>query len=509
MSQLLENRYQILRELSEGGFGKTFIAEDTQMPSRRRCVIKQLKPINQGSNIYELIKERFQREAVILEDLGNHSSQIPTLYAHFSSEDKFYLVQEYIEGETLAQRVQKQGKLSESAVREILIKLLPVLEYVHSKRIVHRDIKPENIILRSGDDTPVLIDFGAVREIMGTVMTSSGNSTGSIVIGTPGYMPSEQMIGRPIFASDLYALSLTAIYALTGKIPSELENDPLTGNLAWLEEANTVSPTLATILDKGIETYARDRFATAREMLQALQGQVQTMEVTMPPMVASTIMSAPPTVVNSEFLTQAIPSENNNSIISTPTKTGANNNILMAGIIGLVLLIGFGSLGYFQFQQQQNYQAQMAQLEEEKKKAEEQRLQQEQTNKNQETSLNNNNVFPSQTELNTIDINQAIDAIENLYYFLSAKDFNSASNFYSYQVAEQFDSNFFSQFARVTVENLQIVSQTSSSINFVGYNTYVYPDGSIQKEKRSYTIRESQGDLKVTSSEFIKVTKFR
>ncbi len=378
MSQLLENRYQILRELSEGGFGKTFIAEDTQMPSRRRCVIKQLKPINQGSNIYELIKERFQREAVILEDLGNHSSQIPTLYAHFSSEDKFYLVQEYIEGETLAQRVQKQGKLSESAVREILIKLLPVLEYVHSKRIVHRDIKPENIILRSGDDTPVLIDFGAVREIMGTVMTSSGNSTGSIVIGTPGYMPSEQMIGRPIFASDLYALSLTAIYALTGKIPSELENDPLTGNLAWLEEANTVSPTLATILDKGIETYARDRFATAREMLQALQGQVQTMEVTMPPMVASTIMSAPPTVVNSEFLTQAIPSENNNSIISTPTKTGANNNILMAGIIGLVLLIGFGSLGYFQFQQQQNYQAQMAQLEEERKKAEEEKLKQQQ-----------------------------------------------------------------------------------------------------------------------------------
>ena len=340
---LLENRYRVIRELAEGGFGKTFIAEDTQMPSHRRCLIKELKPLNDGSEIYELIKERFQREAVILEDLGNNSSQIPSLYAYFFSEEKFYLVQEYIEGETLIARVQKQGQLSESAVKEILLKILPVLEYVHLKRIVHRDIKPENIILRSGDDTPVLIDFGAVKETMGTVMSPSGNSAISIVIGTPGYMPSEQMIGRPVFASDLYALGLTAIFLLTGKIPGELETNPLTGNIAWQQYALNTSPTLAAVLDKVIQNNLRDRFSTAREMLQALQAQTQP--------VASTVVATPPTP--SEFSTQAlIPKHNNiNSTVAQPVKNSSNNNVLIGVIIGLLLLISFAGLGFFQYQQ--------------------------------------------------------------------------------------------------------------------------------------------------------------
>jgi serine/threonine protein kinase, bacterial len=306
MSELLQNRYRIIRELAEGGFGKTFIAEDTQMPSHRRCVIKELKPLNEGSQIYELIKDRFQREAVILEDLGNNNNQIPSLFAHFSSEGKFYLVQEYIEGETLASRVQKAGKLSESAVKEILVKLLIVLDFVHSKRIIHRDIKPENIILRNNDDTPVLIDFGAVREIMGTVLAPSGNSTSSIVIGTPGYMPAEQLAGRPMFASDLYALALTMIYALTSKIPSEFDTDPQTGNIMWLQDC-FVSPTMANVLDRahreadpcGIAFNPQDRWQSARTMLQALQEEAQqhasTIMVETPRIPQPTVVSPSPT----------------------------------------------------------------------------------------------------------------------------------------------------------------------------------------------------------------------
>jgi serine/threonine protein kinase len=91
---LLNQRYKIIKDLGEGGFGKTHLAEDTQMPSGRYCVIKQLKPIANDPQIYKLIQERFQREAVILEDLGTGHPQIPTLYAYFREADRFYLVQE-------------------------------------------------------------------------------------------------------------------------------------------------------------------------------------------------------------------------------------------------------------------------------------------------------------------------------------------------------------------------------------------------------------------------------
>ena len=271
MQTLLNNRYRILWALGAGGFGETHLAEDIQMPSGRRCVIKQLKPMTNDPQLYQLVKERFQREAAILEELGAASNQIPKLYAYFESNGQFYLVQEWIEGVTLAAKAQQDGNLSESSVKEILIGLLPVLNYVHGKRIVHRDIKPDNIISRYSDGKPVLIDFGAVRETMGTVVTSQGNTAQSIVIGTPGFMPSEQSVGRPVYASDIYSLGLTAIYLLTGRIPQEIETDPGTGEILWRRYALSVTPTFAAILDKAIQSHPRDRYSTAREMLEALQ----------------------------------------------------------------------------------------------------------------------------------------------------------------------------------------------------------------------------------------------
>ena len=280
---LLENRYQILRALGQGGFGETFLAEDTHLPSGRHCVIKQLKPVNNDPKIYQVIKDRFQREAVMLEELGAANKQIPGLYAYFESDSQFYLVQEYIEGTTLSAHLQTKGTLSESSLREILVNLLPILDYIHSKRIIHRDIKPDNIILRNGDRLPVLIDFGAVKEAMGTLVSPSGHANSSIVIGTPGFMPSEQTAGRPVFSSDLYSLSLTAIYGLTGKTPQDLESDPQTGELIWRKYAPTVSPSLADILDKALQFHPRDRYNNASEMLAALQGNSQFPSTVVPP----------------------------------------------------------------------------------------------------------------------------------------------------------------------------------------------------------------------------------
>lgn len=279
---LLNNRYRIIRTLGGGGFGETFLAEDTQMPSLRRCVIKQLKPIQDNPNVYQLVQQRFQREAAILEELGDSSPQIPRLYAYFLENGQFYLVQEYIEGQTLTAKVQEQGALSESSIKEILTSILPVLEYVHSKGIVHRDIKPDNILIRYSDGKPILIDFGAVKETVGTVVTPSGNSTRSIVIGTPGFMPSEQTVGRPMFASDIYSLGLTAVYLLTTKLPQELGTNPSTGAVLWQQHALSVTPSFAAVLDKAIQFSVHERFASAREMLQALQTATTPIAPTIP-----------------------------------------------------------------------------------------------------------------------------------------------------------------------------------------------------------------------------------
>jgi serine/threonine protein kinase, bacterial len=271
MLTLLKNRYRILRSLNSGGFGETFLAEDVDLPSARRCVIKKLIPIASDPQIYQLVKQRFGREAVILEKLGEGNPHIPSLYAYFEEAGQFYLVQEWIEGTTLAEKVERDGVLIESFVREILTSILSVLDTVHAQHIVHRDIKPENIILRSSDNQPVLIDFGAVKETMGTVVTTSGRNSNSIVIGTPGFMPSEQSIGRPVYASDLYSLGLTAIYLLTNKYPQEFNTDPSTGEILWRQDAASTSPELAAILDKAIQSHPRDRFSTAKEMLETLQ----------------------------------------------------------------------------------------------------------------------------------------------------------------------------------------------------------------------------------------------
>ncbi len=267
---LLNNRYQIIRVLGSGGFGETFLAHDIQMPSNRRCVIKQLKPVDNNPQVYQLIQQRFQREAMILEQLGENNHQIPRLYAYFSENGLFYLVQEYIEGQTLLQKVQQQGLLKESEVKEILINILPVLDFVHSQRIIHRDIKPDNIILRQDDRRPVLIDFGAVKISMQSDRPPTASDNHSI-IGTPGFMSSEQSIGRATFGSDIYSLGLTAVYLLTGKRPQELPINQLSGEYLWQHLVPDISYDLADVLDKAIKKSASDRYRSVKDIQMALQ----------------------------------------------------------------------------------------------------------------------------------------------------------------------------------------------------------------------------------------------
>jgi serine/threonine protein kinase, bacterial len=330
---LLSDRYRILQTLGAGGFGETFLAEDTHMPSQRRCVVKKLRPTQNDPALEKIIQERFQREAAILESLSGGSRQIPSLYAYFYSEidRQYYIVQEWIDGDTLSALVGKQGVLDEGRVRRILTDILPVFSYIHSRSIVHRDIKPDNIILRHSDNLPVLIDFGAVREAMGTVMNSQGKPTQSIVIGTPGYMPSEQSIGRPVYSSDLYSLGLTAIYLLTGKNPTDLPTDPSSAEIIWRNQAPQISSSFAQILDKSISYHHRDRYQTAAEFLGALSE------------APATVVAASPvnTPNNSNVATYAVsPGNPVAPVAANAAPSSGKNQLLIGGAIAATIVGG-------------------------------------------------------------------------------------------------------------------------------------------------------------------------
>lgn len=317
--------YPIIKQLGVGGFGTTHLATNTLLPTRPHCVVKQLIPTSNEPEIQQLIQERFKQEAIVLENLGKGSNgMIPMLHHYFVEQDEYYLVQEYIDGQSLTDRV-RNGLFDETQVRQFLNDILPTLTYIHGKGIIHRDIKPDNIMVRHSDNKPILIDFGAVKEIMTTVMASSVNPR-SIVIGTPGFMPMEQVSGRPMFASDIYAIGLTAIYLLTGKTPGEIETDPQLGTIKWQVFAPNVSTELAEVLNKSIEYSPHHRYSNAQEMLDALNTSAPQ------PLPSATIVSPTPNQPERTVYVPISPPTNN---YSSPAENPPNP--ILVAFIGVVV----------------------------------------------------------------------------------------------------------------------------------------------------------------------------
>ena len=266
----LAGHYQLVKPLGKGGFGVTFLATDIHLPGTPLCVVKQLKPKANDTSTLEAAKRLFDREAQTLYRLGNHS-QIPRLLAHFEQEGEFYLVQEFIEGQPLNQEITTGIQKSEAYVIAFLQEILQVLAFVHRQNVIHRDIKPANLIRRIKDNKIILIDFGAVKEVRSQTSKSHDDYTQTVVVGSPGYMPNEQMAGTPYFSSDVYAVGMIAIRALTGIHPKDIEIDSQTGELSWRRLAPDVNPELAEMLDYMVRYDFRDRYPTAVQTLEALQ----------------------------------------------------------------------------------------------------------------------------------------------------------------------------------------------------------------------------------------------
>ena len=266
---IIDQRYHIIQNLGKGGFGTTFLAEDTKRPGNPFCVVKQFTPASTDPATLTILKRLFDQEAAMLETLGKHD-QIPQLLAHIEEYQEFYIVQEYIKGNDLSDELTSGQKMSEADVIQLLIEILEVLEFVHKYKVIHRDIKPDNIRRRHLDNKIFLIDFGAVKEVRTQLVNKQGQITSAVIIGTDGYMPLEQQRGKPQLSSDIYAVGIIAIQAITGLLPDKLEEDVKTGEIIWRKYAN-VSPKLATVLDKMVSYDFRNRYPTAKEALQAVK----------------------------------------------------------------------------------------------------------------------------------------------------------------------------------------------------------------------------------------------
>jgi serine/threonine protein kinase, bacterial len=262
--KLLGSRYQIIEPLGQGGFGKTYLAEDIQLPKNPKCVVKQFHPSFSDSSFLETARRLFNTEAETLQKLGNHP-QIPQLLAHFEQEQEFYLVQQFIDGHTLSKELVSDKRWSQTDAIEFFQDCLSILDFIHSNGVIHRDIKPDNIIRRQQDNKVVLVDFGTVKEIV-LAQTQLVNST--VAVGTRGYMPTEQARGKPRITSDIYALGIIGIQALTGVHPIQFQEDE-NGEFLWESQADTSSE-FAAIINKMVRYHFKDRYQSAKEVLEEL-----------------------------------------------------------------------------------------------------------------------------------------------------------------------------------------------------------------------------------------------
>lgn len=271
LGDLLDNRYQVVQVLSIGAFGRTYIAEDTLLPGSPKRIIRHLKPSENHPQFLLFIQQLFCQETKLLENLGHHD-QIPEVLAFFTDDQGFYLVQELFAGQLLSNLVtsnQNRSKYwTETQVIQLLREVLDILNFIHTQGIIHCDIKPNNLIKRADNGKICLLDFGAVQPIYRNESNPNQQQI-NFNIQPAGYIPAEQLAYQPQPNSDIYALGMIAIQALTGIHPTKLKINPDSQEISWQHLAY-VSDELANILNQMVCSSYQKRYQTAVEVLQSL-----------------------------------------------------------------------------------------------------------------------------------------------------------------------------------------------------------------------------------------------
>lgn len=260
---VLQNRYRIVRVLGGGGMGQVYLAEDTRLADKP-CAVKELLPDPHATpEEQDQAAEQFRREAAILAHLSHPN--LPNVYDHFEENGQFYLVMDFIEGETLAGRLARspQGLPPEEVVSWAL-QLCDVLEYLHSQNppVIFRDMKPANVMV-TPEGKVKLIDFGVAR------LFDPTKRTDTLKMGTAGYAPPEQYAGQGQTTprSDIYALGVTLHELLTGDDPTA---HPFTFTPPH-QLNRAVSPALSAVVMRAVSLDPAARFPSARAMREALE----------------------------------------------------------------------------------------------------------------------------------------------------------------------------------------------------------------------------------------------
>jgi eukaryotic-like serine/threonine-protein kinase len=274
--KLLKKRYLIedidQDKLGAGSFGSTYLAKDTRYRSFiKKVVVKHLQP---PARLFDIALKFFQREAEVLSKLGSEHSQIPTLIDSFAEGNEFYIVQEWIDGETLSNVLTYGKQLTQKDTIDLLIEILEPLKFCHDEGTIHRDLKPANLMRRRSDGKLVIIDFGAVREVGQLTLMPDGQERPGSIIGTPGYASPEQcaMFPSPVLASDIYAVGSIGIQAMTGLPPSKI-NTPFEEIPRWWEvpDRTNATPGFTEILNKMLAFSPKARYYDASAALEVLR----------------------------------------------------------------------------------------------------------------------------------------------------------------------------------------------------------------------------------------------
>ena len=261
---IVGDRYQIIQKLGRSEMGKTYLAKDLQATGDARCAVEQLSPNCDNDANWQIIKQHLLNEVAVLERLGDHP-QIPQFYNYFIENRHFYLVREYIDGDNLEQQVERKV-FDEANTIFLLQDILRILDFIHKTNVIHRNVQPVHAIRRKEDNSFVLINFSAIRDIESTEINFQGKLIFAPPYGNWTYIAPEQKLGKSYFSSDIYALARTAIYALTGRSPQELEQV----NLDWQEECR-ISSKLKSILNKMMLPELEQRYGSALEVLYDLR----------------------------------------------------------------------------------------------------------------------------------------------------------------------------------------------------------------------------------------------
>jgi serine/threonine protein kinase len=332
IGRVLQGRYQIVQSLGAGVFGQTYIAVDIDHPENPKCVVKQLKVTNSQPSHLETLRLRFLTETETLKQLGHHD-QIPQLITCFEEEQRFYLVQDFVEGHSLTAELPLNQGLSyywsESEVVKFLIDALSILEFVHSQGVIHCDVKPENLIRRAADGKLVMIDFGSIQPV--DFCSDSTLPIYRIPVTSLGYIPPEQFIGQTQPSSDIYALGMIAIQALTGLMPLQLKIDPQSNEILWRSRYTPVGDYLAAVISRLVRYNHKERFQSVSEVIQVLKQ--MPLEFQQPP-----VLDAKYSVINGVRSPRQILAKPKQSPLLTGVRVGlaANSLVLGFGVYSLV-----------------------------------------------------------------------------------------------------------------------------------------------------------------------------